>query len=110
MVRLGASALARAYRVMRREMEPLVKGVGSGRYVLHHEHSRALVLYHKLQGRDREKLITSEFLRNDIFLLVIYRQTIIARELIFDVTTKIGTPAPIPRRMPGVLRDGGAEI
>ena len=59
-VRLGASALARAYRVMRRKMGPRGKGVGSGRCMLHHEHSRASVLYHRVMGMQREKLITDD--------------------------------------------------
>jgi hypothetical protein len=43
---------------MRRKMGPLGKGVGSGRDVLHHEHSRAHVLYHRVKGMQREKLIS----------------------------------------------------
>jgi hypothetical protein len=41
-------------------MGPLGKGVGSGRDVLHHEHSRVLVLYHRVMGMQREKLITDD--------------------------------------------------
>jgi len=50
------SALARAYRVVGREIGTLVVGVGSGRDTQHHEHSRVLFLYHIPFGMCRELL------------------------------------------------------
>jgi hypothetical protein len=68
-IRLHSVALAEAYRVAVIDEESPIKSVGSKPVLQHHEHSRALFLYHIWEGLSRLKLITRSTLLDSNFLV-----------------------------------------